>query len=200
MNELTELINYIYEKYIFISNEWSESDKYSIINMQKLRVDDIYNNQELLDVVFNYRNFINEYAFELMNSIQALNGNISCRVKALNSIQFKIENYKKNHEDGKVAIRKCLNDLFGIRIILQDDLNYESIKRYVDDKFPLLKCNIKQKDNYFAVHIYFGNDDNTKFQWELQIWSEKFKKNNYISHAKYKQEYTKWENENIRED
>lgn len=48
---------------------------------------------------------------------------INTRVKTHNSIEYKIENYRSNHEDGKIPINKCLNDLYGIRIILSEDIS-----------------------------------------------------------------------------
>lgn len=63
--------------------------------------------------------------------------------------------------------------------------------------YPNLKCINSTKGKYVATHIYFGNDDNTKFQWELQLWSKENLESNLLSHAKYKQDYIKWENTNI---
>ncbi len=67
------------------------------------------------------------------------------------------------------------------------------------EKYPALKCIEANRNKYRATHIYFRDNDNTKFQWELQIWNFNNVENNYDSHEKYKQEYTKWEN-NIKED
>lgn len=99
--------------------------------MQKYQVKDIYNDDKILAYILNYRNFINEKATEIIDSIKLLNTTniVICRVKALNSIQYKIENYEKNHENGKIPIRKCLNDLFGIRLISEEEINFETIKK-----------------------------------------------------------------------
>ena len=136
-----------------------------------------------------------------MNSIQGLklNSFVSCRVKALNSIQYKIENYKKTHENGKIPIKKCLNDLFGIRIIVEEKLEFDVVKNFITERFKSVKCILSDKGDYKAIHIYFGNDDNTKFRWELQLWNIKNANKNYESHAKYKQDYTKWESKNKEE-
>lgn len=167
--------------------------------MQKYQVKDIYNDDKILAYILNYRNFINEKATEIIDSIKLLNTTniVICRVKALNSIQYKIENYEKNHENGKIPIRKCLNDLFGIRLISKEEINFETIKDFLNENFPELKCIHSKKEQYDAVHIYFGNDNNKKFQWELQLWDKHHEESNYISHAKHKQGYTKWESENI---
>lgn len=196
---LKELIIFIQDKYDEISKEWENNNEYMQLNMQKYQVKDMHNDDKILTYILNYRNFINERATEIIDSIQTLDAtnNVRCRVKTLNSIQYKIENYEKNHENGKIPIRKCLNDLFGIRMISNTEINYEIIKEFIDENFPKLKCIHSKKEQYDAVHIYFGNDNNKKFQWELQLWDKLHEESNYISHAKHKQGYTKWESENI---
>ena len=199
MEELKQIIIFIRDKYDKISNEWENNSEYISLNMQKYQVKDIYNNDKILAYILNYRNFINEKATEIIDSIKLLNTTniVICRVKALNSIQYKIENYEKNHENGKIPIRKCLNDLFGIRLISEEEITFETIKEFLNKNFPELKCIHSKKEQYDAVHIYFGNDNNKKFQWELQLWDKLHEESNYISHAKHKQGYTKWESENI---
>ena len=199
MEILKEFITYIQNKYNETCDEWKNQSEYIALNMQKYEVEDIYKDEQILAYILNYRNFINDKAVEIINSIQSQNTTniVRCRVKALNSIQYKIENYEQNHEKGKIPIRKCLNDLFGIRIILEEEIEYKTIKKFIDENFPNLKCILSKKEQYEAVHIYFGNDDNKKFQWELQLWDKLHEESNYISHTKHKQGYTKWESENI---
>lgn len=195
---LKDIIIFIQNKYDEISEEWIKNDKYIELNMKKNKIEDIYTNEKILGHILNYRNFINDRAIEITSSIRSINTNniIQCRVKALNSVQYKIENYKKNHEEGKIPIRKCLNDLYGIRLITDEQLEYEEIKHFIEENFPNLKCINAKRGDYQAIHIYFGNDNNKKFQWELQLWDKQHEESNYLSHAKHKQGYTKWENEN----
>ena len=82
-------------------------------------------------------------------------------------------------------------------MIFVQDINYIEIKKYIENEFPKLKCIESKRGEYYAIHIYFGNDDNYKFQWELQLWDKKHEQTNLKSHARYKQDYTKWEKENI---
>ena len=77
-------------------------------------------------------------------------------------------------------------------MIFNNNINYDEIKAYLEAEFPNLKCIERIIGAYYAVHIYFGNDDNFKFQWEQQLWDK-----NLDSHANYKQDYTKWEQENV---
>lgn len=201
MDELNKLINLIQKKYDEINEKWTKEPNYSPIHMKKNRVEDIYKDESLLLQVFSYRQFINDNTSDIVNEIQNQNfvNRINTRVKALNSIQFKIQNYEYNHENGKIALKKCLNDIYGIRIIFEEDIKYEETKKYIENNYSNLKCieSIRgTKGDYHAIHVYFGNDDNYRFQWELQIWDKKHEKTNLESHAKYKQEYTKWEQEN----
>ena len=128
---------------------------------------------------------------------------IFARVKLKNSIEDKIDNYIKNHEEGKVSVNKCINDIYGVRIIFNENIEYDDIKKYIDIKNKestldlKLKCTdaTKPKENYVATHIYFKKG-NYSFQWELQIWDKMHEQTNIISHEKYKQDYTIWEKEN----
>ena len=198
MDEIKKLIDFIEKTYLKISKDWTKDDKYHPLNMKTSRVENIYNDEKLLLYVFNYRTFINEHTINITDDIQGLGllNTVNTRVKALNSIQDKIEKYENKKESGKIPIKKCLNDIFGLRIILNKSISYDEIIKYIEDNYTNLKCIKAFRGEYKAVHVYFGNDDNMKFQWELQIWNKEDEHTNLVSHAKHKQEYTKWEKEN----
>ena len=118
------------------------------------------------------------------------------RIKNINSIFYKIYFYIHNKpEQGEVPINKCLNDLFGARLIV-------GIRRIKDilDILEELKdengwnCEItdSSKDEYEAVHLYL-KDSNFALRWEIQFWTFRHEYGNRKSHAKYKQSYTVWE-------
>lgn len=199
MSELKSLILLIQQQYDYINEKWINDDNYFPLNMKQKKVEDVYKNEELLLHVFSYRKFINDNIADVLDNIQAYNFSnvINTRVKALNSIQYKIQNYEINHENGKIPLKKCLNDIFGLRMIFTEDIDFNEIKDFIEKEFPDLKCIYSVRGKYVAIHIYFGNKDNMKFQWELQLWDKKHEKSNLDSHAKYKQDYTKWEKENI---
>ena len=201
MDELLKLIDFIRIKYDEISDNWLSDDRYLPLNMKKNQVHDIYKSEKLLLYVFNYRTFINEIITDVMENVQELVfvNEISSRVKTLNSIQDKIERYELKSESGKIPIKKCLNDIYGIRIVLIDKINYEDTIDFLKSKYDDLKClsAVRGDGDYKAIHVYFGNKDNSRFQWELQIWNKCDQQSNLMSHAKHKQEYTKWEKENI---
>ena len=198
MIELEKLISIIQQQYIVVNDSWFNSEEYFPMNMNKNRVDDVYKDDVLLLNIFKYRMFINDNIADMVELIQnqKFSNAVSSRVKALNSIQFKIENYEFNHENGKIPLKKCLNDIFGIRMIFNDNINYDEMLEKLKLLYPSLKCIKSERGEYIAIHIYFGNDCNFNFQWELQIWDKKHEQSNFDSHNKYKQSYTKWEREN----
>lgn len=187
VQELKKLITLIQQQYDLINKKWLDDENYYPLNMKKKRVEDVYNDETLLQYVFNYRKFINDNVAEMVKLIQSKNFEnvVNTRVKALNSIQYKIHNYELNHENGKIPLKKCLNDIFGIRMIFNDNINYNEVSSFIEREFSELKCISSVRGKYVAIHIYFGNDDNMKFQWELQLWDKKHEKTNLESHAKY---------------
>ena len=130
-----------------------------------------------------------------LNLIEYKNSSVTSRVKAQNSIEFKLENYVTNHECGNIPLKKCMNDLLGIRIVTDDIFTFDDVKQYMEASFPKNKCINSSKGSYIATHVYFEKGNNF-FPWELQIWMKKDEKSNFASHQEYKQAYTKWEREN----
>lgn len=199
LEELDTLIRTIMKQYKYLDSEWKNSDLYIPIHQKRNKVKDIENKSEILNSILNYRRILNEKHLEikLIFDQLKLQNEVNSRVKAQNSIEFKINNYMTaKHEYGEVALNKCFNDLYGIRIILKENVEYSTIKEFIDEKYSkILKCYNASKKDYVATHIYF-KEDNYSFQWELQIWDKEHYESNIISHERYKQEYTKWEEEN----
>lgn len=198
LEELDKLINFIQTEYIQLTSKWEQSDYYTKINLKNNQVCDLLENKLILDTIVNYREFINQNNIQLLMDFKKFNSEnatVNIRTKAKNSIEFKIENYIKNHENGKVPISKCFNDLFGIRIICSEELSSDEVLKLINTKYDNLKCIDSTKNDYKATHIYFKKD-NYAFQWELQVWNKLDEANNIISHEKYKQDYVRWENEN----
>ena len=199
LNELDKLILFIQEKYIEMLDKWIKDDKYEKIDLKKTEVREINENNKVLDTIYNYRSFINKNNLALkieMNELD-LKSDLDVRVKARNSIEYKIINYIKNHKEGKIPINKCFNDIYGIRITFEDDVHYEKIKNFIDNKYnEKIKCidSTKPEAGYLATHIYFKKGKYS-FPWELQIWDKKHKRSNIRAHEIYKQDYVKWEKE-----
>lgn len=198
LDELESLISFIQTEYIQFNKSWQNSNYYTKINLKNNLIVDLSENEEMLNTVFSYREFINENNIQLLMDFKKFNtknAKVNIRTKAKNSIEYKIKNYIENHEDGKVPINKCLNDLFGIRIICTKPIEDVQIVELVKSNFKNLKCINSSKQDYKATHIYF-RQGNFNFQWELQVWNKENEINNITSHEKYKQDYIKWEKEN----
>ena len=193
LEELEKLVKFIQTEYIQFNKKWQNSDYYTKINLKNNLISDLAENEEILNVVFSYREFINENNIKLLMDFKQFNtekAKVNIRTKAKNSIEYKIKNYIENHENGKVPINKCLNDLFGIRIICTEKIEKEQIAELIKFKFKNLKFIDSSKQDYKATHIYF-RQDNFNFQWELQIWNKEDEIKNISSHEKYKQAYIK---------
>ena len=52
------LIDFIKKKNELINSNWKREKNYRTINMKKIKVIDIVNNDEYLDTIFEYRNYI----------------------------------------------------------------------------------------------------------------------------------------------
>lgn len=120
---------------------------------------------------------------------------IEYRTKNINSIFAKIYHYiYEKKERGEIPIKKCLNDLFGVRIILPIR-KFDKLKQLLQgvcNGNKSLKLIDSSKGDYKAMHIYLIKD-NYCMQWEIQFWLKRDDRKNRDSHEKYKQEYTKWE-------
>lgn len=115
-------------------------------------------------------------------------GKFRSRTKSVESIYAKIHHYaKRENSEGGAAVNKCLNDLFGSRIILPNvkdnlELIMETLNGLKTEGI-IWRYYIRDKnDGYFAIHCYF-REDNFKFPWELQIWDYEDEESNIKSHS-----------------
>ena len=196
---IEESINKINEIYFKVSKQWEEKHKNVIFNQATTQVKDIFSHQEkglpILYSIVSYTNYLNtDVNLELLKLSQGTKISHT-RVKQLNSILFKSITYETKKVSGirgSIPIKKCFNDLFGMRIITENNFDFETIKNFICEKFPKLKCIKSDKLKYKATHIYFKLN-NFHYQWELQIWYNGYAKSNNESHKKHKQKYTIWE-------
>lgn len=173
--------------------------------MKTTLIRDIYNDSDIIKMIRQYQSFLIEHTIELNLTLENLY-NATSRVKTPNSIEDKIDRYNSNkHQNGKIPIYKCLNDIFGARIFIDEEKSFEQIQKSLQNKYNdtpyKLKCIDSSKNGYKATHVYFIKRKNNKkegensiFQWELQIWSANNIHNNFESHKKHKQGYINWEN------
>lgn len=196
-DELKSLIDYIQIVYVKVTDEWLHcgNDK---INLKKSQISDVDVNGTIYNNIMEYVQLLNEKSADITLQLSSIcSCQITARVKTQNSIEYKIQNYKTDkHEFGKIPINKCINDLFGVRIILESPLAFEEIHTFVAETYQgKYRCIDSSKLDYKAVHLYF-KENNQSFPWELQIWNRCDVENNFTSHKKYKQKYTIWEKEN----
>lgn len=198
--KLIDKILYFHSK---VSEEWKQfcSDNGTLLfNHSSCDVRNIVDNEDISNAVFLYQGFLLTKILEynISGELESL-GAVKCRTKARNSIENKIDRYVNFYEErGKSAIKKCLNDIFGVRIITNNLVTYEDIKQQIEQHYNKTIMRVinssKPNENYYGTHIYF-HLDNKSFDWELQVWYKENAEGNEQSHHKHKQQYTAWENE-----
>ena len=194
--ELRNLIDYVQVAYSAITQKWLEQTQPKI-NLKRTLISDIDANGDIYGTIKEYVQLLNVQSANVTLKLSSVcTAVVTARVKAQNSIEYKIQRYKgEEHEFGKVAINKCLNDLFGVRIILPQSCTFEQIAEFIKDEYQgKYKCIDSSNHDYKATHIYF-KEGNKVFPWELQIWNAEDVERNFISHREYKQEYVTWEKE-----
>lgn len=195
-DDLKDLIDYVQTEYSEITNEWLCGAD-AKINLKKSQVSDVDVDGTIYKSILDYVQLLNERSASITLQLSSVCASrVTARVKAQNSIEYKIQSYKTDrHESGRVPINKCINDLLGIRIILDFPLTFEEIYSFIEATYPgKYRCINSSKLDYKAVHLYFKGS-NHSFPWELQIWNQCDVESNFASHQKYKQEYTTWEKE-----
>ena len=120
------------------------------------------------------------------------------RVKQKDSIYNELIFYGEKVERGRIPIQKCLNDLLGFRLIIDDfdctDKSYKNLLASLKTDLNLMKCYDRNVDGYKGSHIYFKNKNNFYYPWELQLWNSSDAKLNEKSHKghKSKRDYLNW--------
>lgn len=66
LEELEKLVKFIQTEYIQFNKKWQNSDYYTKINLKNNLISDLAENEEILNVVFSYREFINENNIKLL--------------------------------------------------------------------------------------------------------------------------------------
>lgn len=98
--ELEKLIDFIQTEYIEFNKKWQKSDYYTKINLKNNQVCDLLENEEMLNTIFDYKEFINENNIQLSLDFKRFNNEkvkVNIRAKTKNSIEYKIKNYIQNH-------------------------------------------------------------------------------------------------------
>ncbi|WP_208558926.1 hypothetical protein [Marinilactibacillus kalidii] len=203
---LQELVKAINDHHLEISSSWVDSTELKVLNLKKNRIDHIVDEElRLIDVEFlkmidDYHHFLNIQTIDIEYEFDFKDFDVRTRIKQKDSIVNKLIHYgKKTSKEGVgvIPINKCMNDIFGIRIIFENidhnDASFTDNIKKLCEKYNLRKV-IKTEDEYLATHLYFKNEKNIFFPWELQIWSKEDSIRNEASHKKHKikRQYTKW--------
>lgn len=198
LDNLVEQINVTHKEF---SENWL-SNQDAKTNFKKTRIDHIVNDERF--IALDFLETISNYYSELVMLFSTLDYEfdyadyeVRMRVKQKDSIVNKLIQYRIDHEEGRIAINKCLNDMLGIRILFSD-LDHNSVE--FNDCLDVIREKHcvevipRDKDGYLATHIYFKNQNNFKLPWELQIWSKDNENNNMNLHKdhKSKRKYTSW--------
>lgn len=197
MNDLEELkilLEETYNIYKNVCDDWRLENGLKYNQMTTTVWQTLEDVNKLIDI-FKYRDFLNEKKLEQVLKISSLLNVSHSRVKQLNSTLFKLVNYntkKITGKSGTIAINKCLNDMFGLRVITNRVFTFNEVKNFIKENFPKFKCLNSSKDEYKAIHIYI-KEDNYNYLWEVQLWFKDDEKKNHESHKLHKQAYTKWE-------
>lgn len=165
------------------------------LNLKRTSVKQMFLNKSTYEYVIDYLAYLSENPMQLAYSdLRLSNAEVRVRTKAKNSLDNKIATYCQFHNDGDIPLKKCINDLFGVRVIFDEEFEHDDVYNIVSNNYPHLRCIDSSKNGYKATHIYISKaNDNKFFPWELQVWEKKYEKSNIASHAKYKEGYINWE-------
>lgn len=145
-------------------------------------------NQEFQSLSNKYKSELIKLTIDLLQ-LQSRFPGIRYRVKQSESIREKILYYLgPEHEYGEVPINKSLNDFLGFRIFVENlELIYHDLK--CDSKVTdiVARMYLRENGDYVGLHVYFKNQNNKFFPWELQIWSINQSELNEQSHKEHKQ-------------
>lgn len=221
--KIVDSVYYLYEKLLLKNDDYKELNK---INLNKIRVDDVFKNY-VIDKEFNmyiqfYIRSFNMFSIyeglqieNIFNQLEKIyfTRQARYRTKAIESVNEKLNIYTNKKENGKIKIKKCLNDLFGVRFVI---INYNEIRNefidFLDEHMKEISSfNSKVKFTvkgygevnapYIADHVYYSSKlYNNIFPMELQIWDNNNMELNEKSHKEYKRGYKNWSNQynNIR--
>ncbi|CAC9764408.1 hypothetical protein IE044AEMC_01507 [Enterococcus faecalis] len=171
------------------------------INYSKIEVRQILNSKNHYSQIF--LEYLQTYISELnklsLITIPVLEEkynhlNLRTRVKNHRSISDKLQQYNsKGDVPGAYVIQKCLNDLFGFRIIIDNPVfnkpEFITILDECKSKKIVFREYLREDGNYRGHHSYFKNKSNLFLPWELQIWYTQDVESNYSSHFEHKQKY-----------
>lgn len=196
-NYFYRFLTRIYQLYSLFSEEFYGSDDVDmtqIRNLKKYKVENAVVDDYLMQYIIpRYIQSLNRHQELVLNIMQYQCGigvECRCRIKLRDTIYKKL-NYncsRSRSSLGSLYVNKVLNDLFGMRIVVQNlNKKIEAVKRYLDyysQEYSYFKYYVRRKNGYSAVHCYFQTS-NRYFPWELQIWDIEDKETNILAHEEH---------------
>ncbi|CAM3813315.1 MULTISPECIES: nucleotidyltransferase family protein [Paenibacillus] len=188
---------------------FSQSD---MINLKKKDVNSVFTNESgngnihvlqstFLKLIQEYQDSLGRLIVDLEYDYEYRHFDLRMRIKQKDSIINKLFHYKYDkQEQGGVPINKCLNDLLGFRIMIEDfDHTCEEVLSFheeINSNTYKMFCYNASKGDYKATHLYFYGE-NKYFPWELQIWNPLNSEQNELSHKEHKSKrsYINWPHE-----
>lgn len=191
-DSLIRLINNILELHGGIERKWLDylrKEKIQLVNFNATNVCEITENDKLKKYVYEYINFMNKISI-LMTACLDYTIIDRTRVKERLSVDQKIYSYCNRAERGRVIVHKCLNDLYGIRVVMEGSVDCNGLMLELKKKFPekVRITNATKKEGYKGVHVYTPAAKG-HFKWELQIWDRESYDNNILLHENHKRHY-----------
>lgn len=190
-SSLFDQIDVFSETHDAICGKWNEivqKENFAKINFNKKQVRDI--DLDVLQYIYKYQNMLAKMA-PLINVIFSDKDVNRTRVKEILSITQKVDRYRNSSLQGKVIINKCLNDLFGARVVVNKPFDFDQMTMHIQQHYPKQKIKVINSCNalgYKAVHVY-KKAPAGHFYWELQVWHYADYENNIRLHESYKREY-----------
>ncbi len=160
-----------------------------LVNFNSVKVYEILENKELEKYIYEYISFMNKHTIYVTACLDYTIIDRT-RVKERLSIDQKIDSYCNRAERGRVIIHKCLNDLYGIRVVMESSIDCDTLVQELKRIFPekVKITNATKKEGYKGVHVYTPAIKG-HFKWELQIWDRESYINNINLHESHKRRY-----------
>ncbi|MGN1282502.1 MAG: hypothetical protein ACI4UB_01625 [Limosilactobacillus sp.] len=190
MNDVSiigKLINDILKEKETFESEFN-IDALCSYNLRKNGFKDIVNDDKFLhQIIPSYLKRLNIFiSREQLLLFWSMQYDVRYRVKNPDTVYLKIKQYnERESENGKLQLKKSLNDFLGVRIILPGIIsNKDKVLCFLEAEKANAKISryyLREDGNYYGIHCYFAKNNFT-FPWELQIWDVKSKESNYMEH------------------
>ncbi|MEK5415270.1 hypothetical protein [Paenibacillus sp. FSL L8-0708] len=199
------------------SRDFNGMAKSQILNLRKRSVSNIFSKDSatekkgtllessFLELIHEYQDALGKIIINMDYEYDYKHFDFRLRIKQRDSIINKLFHYRYTKgEQGGMPINKCLNDLLGFRILINDfDHTCEEVSNFFAElgliDYKLFCYDASKEDAYKATHIYIFGENNF-FPWELQIWNPIHAERNELSHKEHKskREYINWPQEYIK--